>query len=138
MDLLPRTHMTADLSREKVRTQANPRNSGTICPTLLIGQKVCQSLIKYSFLSIPIPPEVENTRGINETSSTSQTLSPYSLFFIISWCLYTVEILELWSFVHWSENPHIKKGTLLATPEHTSMNISPGIILPVSGGYFHL
>ena len=32
----------------------------------------------------------------------------------------------------WVKNPYIKKGTLPATPEPTSMYISSSIILPVS------
>ena len=81
MDLLPHMHIMADRSREKVRTHAaNPRNSGAICPILLIGQKrgqkICQPPIN-TVPSLPIPPVVENTRGVNEASSTSRTLSPY-------------------------------------------------------------
>ena len=75
--------LTAHYSRfqqGKSENAANPRNSATIFPTLLIGQKACQLLIKYSFLS-NIPPVVENTRRVNKASSTSRTLSPNSLFY---------------------------------------------------------
>ena len=50
IDLLPRIHITADLSKEKVHEDAaNPRHGGTISPTLLIRQKACQSLIEHIF-----------------------------------------------------------------------------------------
>ena len=31
--------------------------------------------------SLPRPPKVENTRGVNEANSTARTRSPYSRFF---------------------------------------------------------
>ena len=46
----PYTHNSGS-QQGKGENTANPRNGGTICPTLLIGHKACQSLIKNTFLS---------------------------------------------------------------------------------------
>ena len=46
---IPNTH-DGRSQQGKGENAANPRNSGTIYPTLLIEQKACQSLMKYSSL----------------------------------------------------------------------------------------
>ena len=46
----PYTHNSGS-QQGKGENTANPRNGGTICPTLLISHKVCQSLIKNTSLS---------------------------------------------------------------------------------------
>ena len=43
--------------------------------------------------SIPIPPDVENTTGVNVALSTCNIRAPYSLFFCISWFLYIAGIV---------------------------------------------
>ena len=47
--IIPNTH-DGKSQQGKGENAANPRNSGTIYPTLLIEQKACQLLIKYSSL----------------------------------------------------------------------------------------
>ena len=134
----PNTH-NGGSQQGKGKNTVKPRNGGTICPILLTGQKIDQQVIKYSSFSThsQLPPVVENTREVNEPSSTFRTLSPYSLFFFISWRLYTAEILELQQQCAFEcmRNPYIKKDTLLETPEPVSMYTGSSIILPVSSGW---
>ena len=72
MNLLPRVHITVDLSREKVRTQ---RTQEMVVPYA----QPCLSPKRLASLSTHTSV-VENTRGVNEASSTFQTLSLYSHF----------------------------------------------------------
>ena len=66
---------------------------------------------------------VENTRGVNEASSTSQPLSPY--FFSSSHDAYTQQ--RYWScgnFVHWDEKPLHQKRHFAGDPRIHEHGIS--------------
>ena len=50
MYLLPLIHIIVDLIKNGKDTM-NPRDGGTMYPTMLTGQKICQLMIKYSSFS---------------------------------------------------------------------------------------